>query len=318
MISFRVGSFDAEILEKEFAPVFTMEDIVNLGFAQIYLKLMINSVASQPFSATTLPPIEKPAVSFREDVMEMSRKVYARPKAEVERVIREWHAPEPEPAPKPIVPKNAATPDRPRFEVKKPDLPIRKDLDNKLPPKLEENKNVKIDETSKNGVLDKAIEEAMKTKHDTSPQVNSNNTVPKIDLKIGQKKEEPKEENGFSKSENKVSLQDLRKDERNKNKEATPENKNALKEALKNNRPVLISINARKLGNPKYLDSGPLYHMVVVRGFEGDVFIVNDPGTNGGANNKYTFEVLKNAAADWDQASKTMLENQKIALVLSR
>jgi hypothetical protein len=127
MISFRVGSFDAEILEKEFAPVFTMEDIVNLGFAQIYLKLMINSVASQPFSATTLPPIEKPAVSFREDVMEMSRKVYARPKAEVERVIREWHAPEPEPAPKPIVPKNAATPDRPRFEVKKPDLPIRKD-----------------------------------------------------------------------------------------------------------------------------------------------------------------------------------------------
>jgi hypothetical protein len=91
-----------------------------------------------------------------------------------------------------------------------------------------------------------------------------------------------------------------------------------LKEALKNNRPVLISINARKLGNPKYLDSGPLYHMVVVRGFEGDVFIVNDPGTNGGANNKYTFEVLKNAAADWDQASKTMLENQKIALVLSR
>ncbi len=232
MISFRVGSFDAEILEKEFAPVFTMEDIVNLGFAQIYLKLMINSVASQPFSATTLPPIEKPAVSFREDVMEMSRKVYARPKAEVERVIREWHAPEPEPAPKPIAPKNAATLDRPRFEVKKPDLPIRKDLDNKLPPKLEENKNIKIGETAKNGVLAKAIEEAMKIKHDTSPQVNSNNTVPKIDLKIGQKKEEPKEENGFSKSENKVSLQDLRKDERNKNKEATPENKNALKEAL--------------------------------------------------------------------------------------
>lgn len=164
--------------------------------------------------------------------MEMSRKVYARPKAEVERVIREWHAPEPEPAPKPIAPKNAATLDRSRFEVKKPDLPIKKDLDNKLPPKLEENKNIKIGETAKNGVLAKAIEEAMKTKHDTSPKVNSNNTIPKIDLKIEQKKEEPKGENGFSKFENKVSLQDLRKDERNKNKEATPENKNALKEAL--------------------------------------------------------------------------------------
>jgi type IV secretory pathway TraG/TraD family ATPase VirD4 len=55
LISFRVGSYDAEILEKEFAPVFTMEDIVNLGFVQVYLKLMIDGVASQPFSATTLP-----------------------------------------------------------------------------------------------------------------------------------------------------------------------------------------------------------------------------------------------------------------------
>ena len=30
-----------EFLEKEYAPQFTIEDLVNLGFAQIYLKLMI-------------------------------------------------------------------------------------------------------------------------------------------------------------------------------------------------------------------------------------------------------------------------------------
>ena len=80
MIIFRVGSFDAEVLEKEFAPVFTAEDIVNLGLYQVYLKLMIDQVASQPFSAVTTPPIPKPEVSFREKALEMSRKNYASPK----------------------------------------------------------------------------------------------------------------------------------------------------------------------------------------------------------------------------------------------
>ncbi|MEX1087173.1 MAG: type IV secretory system conjugative DNA transfer family protein, partial [Candidatus Paceibacterota bacterium] len=39
MITFRVGAYDAEFLEKEFEPVFDANDLVNLGFAQIYLKL---------------------------------------------------------------------------------------------------------------------------------------------------------------------------------------------------------------------------------------------------------------------------------------
>ncbi|MBN2094145.1 MAG: type IV secretion system DNA-binding domain-containing protein [Candidatus Zambryskibacteria bacterium] len=92
MIAFRVGSYDAEILEKEFAPIFTMEDLVNLGFVQIYLKLMIDGVASQPFSATTLPPIPKVGISFRDKVVEMSRKTYTKPKAEIEKTIKEWHS----------------------------------------------------------------------------------------------------------------------------------------------------------------------------------------------------------------------------------
>src|SRR6201999_2730943 len=66
MITFRVGAYDAEVLEKEFAPQFTAEDLVNLGRFQIYLKLMIDGVSSPPFSATTLNPIERPIVSHTE------------------------------------------------------------------------------------------------------------------------------------------------------------------------------------------------------------------------------------------------------------
>jgi len=89
MIVFRVGSFDADIFEKEFAPTFIAEDIVNLGFAQIYLKLMIDGVSSKPFSAMTLPPIALPPVSSRDKVIESSRRLYSRPRAEVEKLIRE-------------------------------------------------------------------------------------------------------------------------------------------------------------------------------------------------------------------------------------
>jgi len=92
MVSFRVGAFDADILEKEFAPKFTAEDMVNLGFAQIYLKLMIDGVSSQPFPSQTLPPIEKSEISYKKEVIESSRSQFARPRAEVETIIRELHA----------------------------------------------------------------------------------------------------------------------------------------------------------------------------------------------------------------------------------
>jgi hypothetical protein len=91
MMTFRVGSYDADVLEKEFAPVFTAEDLVNLGAYQLYLKLMIDGISSPPFSAVGLPPIEKPEVSFMEEIIDLSRKTYAKPRNEVEKAIKDWH-----------------------------------------------------------------------------------------------------------------------------------------------------------------------------------------------------------------------------------
>ncbi|MCK9344965.1 MAG: type IV secretion system DNA-binding domain-containing protein [Candidatus Pacebacteria bacterium] len=90
-IMFRVGAPDAEVLEKEYAPVFVAEDMVSLGFTQIYLKLMIDGVASHPFSAVTLGPIAPPAKSLREEVLRLSREQYGRPRAEVEKAIAAWY-----------------------------------------------------------------------------------------------------------------------------------------------------------------------------------------------------------------------------------
>lgn len=96
-IAFRVGPFDAEVLETVFAPKFMAVDLVNLGFAQIYLTLMIDGIGSSPFSATTLSPLEPPRESSKEAIVASSRTQFAHPRAGVEAIIQAWHAPLEEP-----------------------------------------------------------------------------------------------------------------------------------------------------------------------------------------------------------------------------
>jgi CxxC-x17-CxxC domain-containing protein len=91
MIVFRVGSDDADFLEKEFDPEFTPSDILNLPNYKIYIKLMIDGVTSRPFSAKTLPPMVKSGDrKIEEEVIESSRRLYCLPKAVVEREINDW------------------------------------------------------------------------------------------------------------------------------------------------------------------------------------------------------------------------------------
>ncbi len=60
---------------------------MGLGIGQIYLTLMIDGVGSAPFSAQTIPPIEAPNISFRDDVIHASRHAYARTRKDVEEAI---------------------------------------------------------------------------------------------------------------------------------------------------------------------------------------------------------------------------------------
>ncbi len=93
LILFRIGAEDAEFFEKEFAPDVDVYSLVNLPNHKIYLKLMINGVASKAFSADTLPPIAPENISFREKIIEHSKKMYSSKKDEVEKEISEWSKP---------------------------------------------------------------------------------------------------------------------------------------------------------------------------------------------------------------------------------
>jgi len=86
---FRVGAEDAEFLEREFAPIFDEIDLVNLSKYNIYLKLMINGVASTPFSAATLPPIAEPTDNM-DKVIKVARERYSVKREIIERKIAKW------------------------------------------------------------------------------------------------------------------------------------------------------------------------------------------------------------------------------------
>ena len=90
MAVFRVGAEDAEFLEREFSPEFTAEDLVNLSKYNIYLKLMIDGVASHPFSAGTLAPPIPLTDSNRDAIIEASRQRYGVGKQMVEKDISDW------------------------------------------------------------------------------------------------------------------------------------------------------------------------------------------------------------------------------------
>lgn len=89
IVSFRVGAFDAEFLEKEFMPAFTQTHLVNLDKYCAYIKLMINGITSKPFSMQTIPPnIED--YGKKETVISVSRERYGRSREQVEEKIARW------------------------------------------------------------------------------------------------------------------------------------------------------------------------------------------------------------------------------------
>jgi len=91
IVSFRVGAMDTDILEKEFSPVFSAHDLVNLDKYNIYLKLMIDGVATRPFSATTLRPLDISDTEKNVDkVIQASRERYANRRDIVEQKIMDW------------------------------------------------------------------------------------------------------------------------------------------------------------------------------------------------------------------------------------
>jgi hypothetical protein len=87
--SFKIGSDDAEFLEKEFNPVFNQYDLVNVEKYTAYLKLLVDNASARPFSMHTLWPLpgnERPEIADK--IKALSRLKYGQERALIEAQIR--------------------------------------------------------------------------------------------------------------------------------------------------------------------------------------------------------------------------------------
>ncbi|TSC77411.1 MAG: Uncharacterized protein G01um101433_606 [Parcubacteria group bacterium Gr01-1014_33] len=91
-----------------------------------------------------------------------------------------------------------------------------------------------------------------------------------------------------------------------------------IKKEISSGRIVIVPAAGRMLKNPYFKLPGPLYHMLVVYGFddESGVFITNDPGTSRGKGFRYRQTLLLNAIHDWNNGD--VMEGEKKMIVVGR
>ncbi|MBU1036972.1 type IV secretion system DNA-binding domain-containing protein [Patescibacteria group bacterium] len=88
MISFRIGSDDAEIIAKQMAPVFNERDLINVPKYNAYIKLLIDNQNARAFNLVPSAP-KLGDKSIVPKIKELSRSKYGRPREEIEREIME-------------------------------------------------------------------------------------------------------------------------------------------------------------------------------------------------------------------------------------
>ena len=86
MISFRVSADDAPVLSKQFEPQFEAGDLLQMHNRHFIINMVINGEKAPAFSATTLklPPEQ---IDNSAQIIENSRRLYSRPRADIEAEI---------------------------------------------------------------------------------------------------------------------------------------------------------------------------------------------------------------------------------------
>ena len=87
IIAFRIGGDDAVKLKPEFAPIFDVKDLINLGIGEFYIKMTIDGETYDPFSAETLRVLPPTHPSYRQRIIEASRRKYAIPEGDAQKLI---------------------------------------------------------------------------------------------------------------------------------------------------------------------------------------------------------------------------------------
>lgn len=91
----------------------------------------------------------------------------------------------------------------------------------------------------------------------------------------------------------------------------------SIKKEIAQNHPVIIPAAGRLLGNPYFTPPGPVYHMLVIIGYDQNSFIVQDVGTRRGDHYRYNPTILLNAIHEWTGDPDTIDQGRKAMVVFS-
>lgn len=91
--------------------------------------------------------------------------------------------------------------------------------------------------------------------------------------------------------------------------------KEDLKKRLAKGKPIIVPAAGRLLHNPNFTYPGPLYHNLILTGYEGEEIIANDPGTRKGKNYRYNEDILYGAIHDFP-GKKEEIENGRKAMII--
>jgi len=89
-----------------------------------------------------------------------------------------------------------------------------------------------------------------------------------------------------------------------------------VKSLIYQGHPLIIPAAGRLLENPNFKRPGPIYHMLVIRGYTPTEIITNDVGTRKGEGYRYTYDILDRAIHDWTGDPNTISSGRRAIIVI--
>lgn len=89
-----------------------------------------------------------------------------------------------------------------------------------------------------------------------------------------------------------------------------------LKQLISEGKPVMVPVFGQAIGNVHYSNNGPLYHMVLLIGYDGDEFITHDPGTRYGASYRYNVNTFYDAIHDLTDPESNIAQGEKAIVIV--
>ncbi len=91
-----------------------------------------------------------------------------------------------------------------------------------------------------------------------------------------------------------------------------------IKQEIDQGHIVIMGMSGQMLDNPYFKSPGPIYHMLVIKGYDATGFVVNDSGTRHGEGFHYSYDNLMQSAHDWPGSAEGLNQSPAVAMVFSK